>query len=282
MNLQQELNQREYQFTNLSSRNELVQRLLNGPEARANFVNSHLDKKLAFQIRSFRGEDSQEEAEDHTGIKQQVWSRLENPSYGKATLTTLKKIAAAYDVGLLVEFVPFSQLVNRVSGTPYVERGYSPDTMNVPSFEKERELGTLNECVSDSSWSIKIVTAYQDSAPLGETRQPIPPTPERASLSEPLAVAARTGASGAIEVDESALPKREKAELRVMEVPRLHLVASSTKRRFKFRKENLWRNKIQAEKATKKPASSVPFTDEERISNPYTPTASTSNHQSGT
>jgi len=75
--------------------------------------------------------------EKRTGIKQQAISRLENPYYGKATLRTLKKIAAAHDVGLLVEFVPFSQLVKRVSGTPYVERGYSPETMNVPSFEEE-------------------------------------------------------------------------------------------------------------------------------------------------
>lgn len=78
--------------------------------------------------------------EGMTGIKQQAISRLENPSYGKATLTTLKRIAAAFDVGLLVEFVPFSQLMNRVSGTSYIERGFSPDTMNVPSFEQEFEV----------------------------------------------------------------------------------------------------------------------------------------------
>jgi transcriptional regulator with XRE-family HTH domain len=105
-----------------------------------------LDKKLAFQIRSLRGDSSQGKIEEMSGIKQQALSRLESPYYGKATLTTLKKLAAAYDVGLLVEFVPFSQLVNRVSGTPYVERGFSPETMNVPSFEEEmtrQELGSV-------------------------------------------------------------------------------------------------------------------------------------------
>jgi len=81
--------------------------------------------------------------EELTGIKQQAISRLENPSYGKATLTTLKKIAAAFDVGLLVEFVPFSQLIKRVSGTPYIERGLSPETMNVPSFDEEEKQSTL-------------------------------------------------------------------------------------------------------------------------------------------
>jgi transcriptional regulator with XRE-family HTH domain len=107
-------------------------------------VESHLDKKLALQIRSFRGDSSQEEMAKRTGIKQQVISRLENPYYGKATLTTLKNFASAMDVGLLVEFVPFSQLIDRASGTHYVERGYSPETMNVPGFEDENKRGVFD------------------------------------------------------------------------------------------------------------------------------------------
>jgi transcriptional regulator with XRE-family HTH domain len=79
------------------------------------------------------------------GIKQQALSRLENPYYGKATLSTLKKIAAGCDVGLLVEFVPFSRLVNRVSGTPYIETGFSTETMNLPPFEEEENNGTFND-----------------------------------------------------------------------------------------------------------------------------------------
>jgi transcriptional regulator with XRE-family HTH domain len=125
--------------TNLNSKKSLIRRLRKGRHVRTRFVESHLDKKLAFQIRSLRGDLSQEEMEKRTGIKQQAISRLENPYYGKATLTTLKKIAAANDVGLLVEFVPYSELINRVSGTPYVERGYRPETMNVPSFEEEEK-----------------------------------------------------------------------------------------------------------------------------------------------
>lgn len=125
--------------TNLNSKANLIHRLRKGRHVRTRFVESHLDKKLAFQIRALRGDASQEKIEEITGIKQQALSRLESPYYGKATLTTLKKIAAVYDVGLLVEFVPFSQLVNRVSGTPYVERGFSPETMNLPSFEEEEK-----------------------------------------------------------------------------------------------------------------------------------------------
>ena len=118
-----------------------------------------MDKKLALQIRSLRGDASQEEMEKRTGIKQQAISRLENPYYGKATLTTLKKIAAACDVGLIVEFVPYSELINRVSGTPYVEHGYRPENMNVSTFDEEERGGTFEsptERLTQAIWLINV------------------------------------------------------------------------------------------------------------------------------
>jgi hypothetical protein len=66
----------------------------------------------------------------------------------------LKKIAAACDVGLLVEFVPYSELINRVSGTPYLERGYRPETMNVPPFDEEEQRGVLES--HESEWATDI------------------------------------------------------------------------------------------------------------------------------
>lgn len=80
---------------------------------------------------------SQEQAVEKLGMNQNAISRLENPYYGKATLTTLKRIASAHDVGLLVEFVPFSRLIDRASGTPHLDPGLGPSTMNVRSFEEE-------------------------------------------------------------------------------------------------------------------------------------------------
>ncbi len=43
-------------------------------------------------------------------MKQEQISRLEDPNYSKFTLTTLKKLASAFDVGLMVRFVPISDL----------------------------------------------------------------------------------------------------------------------------------------------------------------------------
>lgn len=131
--------------TNLTSREGLCRRLRKSPEARARFVESHLNKELAFQLRSLRdnAELSQDELAAKVGMTQNAISRLENPNYGRATLSTLKRLAATYDVGLVIRFVPFSKLINWVSGTPYLEPGLSSESMDVPSFEKEEKQGAL-------------------------------------------------------------------------------------------------------------------------------------------
>jgi transcriptional regulator with XRE-family HTH domain len=100
-----------------------------------------LEKSLAFQIRSLRDKEKWTQAEfaEKLGIKHQnnVSARLENPNYGKHTLSTLKKIAAACDVALVVWFVPFSRLLDWATGTPYQDNGLSESFYNIPSFDEE-------------------------------------------------------------------------------------------------------------------------------------------------
>lgn len=86
---------------------------------------------------------SQEQLAAEVGMPQTAISRLESSNYGKATITTLKRLARVYDVALEVCFVPFSKFVNRISGTPYVEHGLSSDALDVPSFEEEVERGAF-------------------------------------------------------------------------------------------------------------------------------------------
>jgi transcriptional regulator with XRE-family HTH domain len=136
----------------LTSREGLCRRLRKGPEARSKFVESHLNKELAFQLRSLRdnAELSQEELATRVGMTQNAISRLENPNYGRATLTTLRRLAATYDVGLVVRFVPFSQLVDWETGTAYIERGLRPESMDVQTFEQEAGQGVFAEHPSTS------------------------------------------------------------------------------------------------------------------------------------
>ena len=67
-------------------------------------------------------------------------SRLEDPDYGKQSLSSLKRIAAALDVALVVRFVPFGQYIDWLSGTPHLDEGLSPESLAVPSFEDEEKI----------------------------------------------------------------------------------------------------------------------------------------------
>lgn len=58
---------------------------------------------------------SQKELAERAGTTQEGVSRLENPNYGKFTLTTLIRLASVFDVGLDVDFVPFSRLVDKAA-----------------------------------------------------------------------------------------------------------------------------------------------------------------------
>ena len=123
-----------------NSRQELIERISRSQERRANFVESHLNKTVAFQVRATRDRLgwTQEQLADKIGISQNAISRLESPEYGKATLTTLKRLAAALDVALVVRMVPFSQFVDWVSGTPYLDHGLDPEALAVVPFSEEK------------------------------------------------------------------------------------------------------------------------------------------------
>ena len=67
---------------------------------------------LAFQIRALREKHgwTQEQLAEYIGKQQETISQWENPAYGNYTLNTLRNLAAAFDVALMVKFAPFSEL----------------------------------------------------------------------------------------------------------------------------------------------------------------------------
>lgn len=78
-----------------------------------------------------------------SGMTPNNLSRLESPDYGRQTISSLKRIANALDVALVVRFVPFSQYIDWLSGTPRIDEGISPNSLAVRSFEKEEEENLL-------------------------------------------------------------------------------------------------------------------------------------------
>jgi transcriptional regulator with XRE-family HTH domain len=131
------------QSTSLNSKSSLIQRLRRGRNARARFVDSNVSKTIAFQTRSLRDKEgwSQQRLAEEIGSNQNAIYRAENPNYGKQTLTTLKKIADAFDVALIVRFVPFSELVDWVTGTPRRIEGLTTSALAVENFATEEAAG---------------------------------------------------------------------------------------------------------------------------------------------
>ncbi len=95
---------------------------------RDEYVSAHIHTGLAFQIRALREQRKWSQETLGTKIKQSQpgVSRLETPGH-PFTLNTLKKLASAFDVALVVRFVPFSELATWT-------QSLSPGSLEVPAF----------------------------------------------------------------------------------------------------------------------------------------------------
>jgi len=104
---------------------------LKDKEYRDEYVSSSIDVGVAFQIRALREQRgwNQTKLAEEANMQQERISTLENPSHSP-TLSTLKKLAKAFDVGLIVRFVPISDLVKRELNLPN-------ESLEVPSFDKD-------------------------------------------------------------------------------------------------------------------------------------------------
>ena len=108
-------------------RNSLVNK-----EYREALAIEHVNTTLAIQIRKMRESHqwNQSDLAAHLGKHQETISQWENPDYGRHTITTLKSLAATFDVALLVKFIPFSELVRDMLGLSEVR-------LSPPSFGEE-------------------------------------------------------------------------------------------------------------------------------------------------
>jgi len=92
----------------------------------------HVQTSIPFQIRALREQRgwTQERLAREAKTTQTAISRVEDPNYGKLSLNSLYKLASAFDVALLVKFVPFSRLLNEF-------KDVSPEALSAESFDTE-------------------------------------------------------------------------------------------------------------------------------------------------
>lgn len=115
-------------------RRQLIENLKD-KESRDFFVDQYITTTIPFQIRAIRESlgKTQTKLAQEIGTKQPVISQIENPDYGNFTLNTLKKLAAIFDVALIVKFAPFSELVD-------IFLELSPEEVAVPTYANDKHL----------------------------------------------------------------------------------------------------------------------------------------------
>jgi transcriptional regulator with XRE-family HTH domain len=130
----------------IHNRKEQTWEALKDPEYRRQFIAEGINVGIAFQIRALRNRQKlkQDDLANNLNKKQPLVSSWENPNYGNYSLNTLKELAKAFDVGLLVRFVSYSTLVDWTMNL-------TNDNIAPPSFSEEQKnlVSTSNIKVED-------------------------------------------------------------------------------------------------------------------------------------
>lgn len=123
----------------VDEKNELIS-LLNDKEYRDAFVSASIYIGVPSQIRVLRKQREWSEGKlaDEAKMLQPAISRLEDPERGSVNLKTLLRLAAAFNVGLIVRFVPFSEMVDW-------KLKLSLKSLEVPSFDKDTYFQSTEE-----------------------------------------------------------------------------------------------------------------------------------------
>jgi transcriptional regulator with XRE-family HTH domain len=120
---------------------------LSNPNIRHLYLDSSIRQLLAMQLRTMRearGWSQTEVGEKAGGMKQSAIARLEDPQYSRMTLSTLRRLAKAFDVAVIARFAPFSEYISWT--VQLDEQRLSP-----PSFNQEKPHTTVEFSNADPS-----------------------------------------------------------------------------------------------------------------------------------
>jgi transcriptional regulator with XRE-family HTH domain len=113
---------------------------------RHGLIDAQIEIDLPFQIRALRKQRdlTQPQLADLAGMKQSRISKMEKVGGARFTLETLRRLAKALDVAVLVRFAPFGELVKW-------SNEFDPDSFAVPNFDAECQ--AIEERRSRIRWS---------------------------------------------------------------------------------------------------------------------------------
>lgn len=127
----------------MSERSKLISRLRSDLNSRAAYIKAKLGVIVPSKIRALRLKSNMPRQGDLARIAKMHQSRIslfETPGAANVTLETLARLAAAFKVGLIVDFVPFSEMLRW-------ENNYSQDSFNVTRLDNDGEFLEPRELV---------------------------------------------------------------------------------------------------------------------------------------
>ena len=172
-----------------SARNDLIKNFQESREYREAFVEEGVYATVAFQISTIREQRgfSQRRLGRAVDMAQERISILEDPNAEtKPTLNTLLRLAAGFDCGLDVRFIPYSRVLDNSFNN-------SPEALSVPSFEEEvaqiedinrlallveRNCALLGASANNKSVSIDSSARFANGTRGGDSISRMPATPE--------------------------------------------------------------------------------------------------------
>jgi len=118
----------------MSDRQKIISRLIADREFRADYIRAKLEVLIPSQLRALRLRQGKKQAElaKLADMKQARISAMETPGRVNFNLETLVRMAATHNLGLMVEFVPFSEMLRW-------ENEYGQDTFNPTKLDDDAE-----------------------------------------------------------------------------------------------------------------------------------------------
>lgn len=117
----------------MSERSEWISKLLSSQETRTAYIKSKLGVLVPSQIRALRLQSEMPRQSDlakAANLHQSRISMFETPGAANVTIETLARLAAAFKVGIVVKFVPMSEMLQW-------ENGYSQDAFNIKPLDED-------------------------------------------------------------------------------------------------------------------------------------------------
>ncbi len=150
----------------MSERSEQISKLLQDTNRRTSYIKGKLGVLVPSQIRALRLKSDmprQADLASKAEMKQSRVSMLETPGAANITLETLARLAAVFKVGLVVKFVPLSEMVRW-------ENTFSQDHFDVIPLDKDEQFCNPE---SISEWETLAGTSTEkeeDSSPERTTK----------------------------------------------------------------------------------------------------------------